>query len=161
MIKFYSIHGTYAGFSNFSHHPITLKNKIWKTSEHYFQAQKFAGTFLESAVRRCKGASDAARMGRDRNNPLRRDWENVKDNVMRKIVLAKFSQHEDLKKLLLSTGNEQLVEHTEKDKYWADGGNGSGKNMLGIILMEVRRALNSPAEMQKYIDKFNLESELY
>ena len=156
MIKFYSIHGEYAPFSNFSHHSLKLKNKVWKTSEHYFQAQKFAGTNLESQVRNCKGASDAARMGRDKNNPLRSDWESVKDNIMREAVLAKFSQNQDLKKLLLSTGTEQLVEHTEKDKYWADGGNGQGKNMLGLILMEIRNALSSPEEMKKYISKFNL-----
>lgn len=156
MIKFYSIHGAYAEFSNFSHHSITLKNKIWKTSEHYFQAQKFAGTYLESKVRNCKGASDAARMGRDKNNPLRSDWESVKDNIMREAVLAKFSQNKNLEKLLLSTGDEQLIEHTEKDNYWADGGNGKGKNMLGIILMEVRQALQSPKETEKYVSKFKL-----
>ena len=77
-------------------------------------------------------------MGRDRKNPIRKDWESVKDNIMREAVYAKFTQHDDLKKILLSTGDEVLIEHTENDNYWADGGDGSGKNMLGIILMEVR-----------------------
>ncbi|USN89295.1 NADAR family protein [Serratia fonticola] len=40
--------------------------------------------------------------------------------------------------MLLSTGNSQLIEHTKNDNYWADGGDGTGRNMLGIILMETR-----------------------
>ena len=37
----------------------------------------------------------------------------------------------------------QIVEHTKNDAYWGDGGDGSGRNMLGRILMEVRRRLGS------------------
>lgn len=63
-----------------------MNGKVWKTSEHYFQAQKFAGTALESKVREASNSGEAARMGRDRKNPLRKDWESVKDNVMREAV---------------------------------------------------------------------------
>jgi len=56
-------------------------------------------------------------------------------------VRARFSQHEDLKRLLLDTGDAKLVEHTTNDDYWGDGGDGSGKNMLGRLLMEVREEL--------------------
>lgn len=161
MIYFYSTHGKYGGFSNFSNHQIILNGIIWKTSEHYFQAQKFAGTSLESKVRKCKSPSDAAAMGRNRKNPLRIDWEKVKDNIMRKVVLAKFTQHNDLKNLLLSTNKETIIEHTVNDKYWADGGNGSGKNMLGIILMEIRQALTSTEEIKKYMYEFKLDSKYY
>jgi len=35
----------------------------------------------------------------------------------------------------------KLMEHTSRDTYWADGGDGSGENMLGIILMRVRTRL--------------------
>ena len=57
---------------------------------------------------------------------------------MKKGLLLKFTQNPHLKEILLSTGNRSLVEHTEKDKYWGDGGDGSGKNRMGILLMEVR-----------------------
>ena len=83
----------------------------------------------------------AAEIGRQRSRPLRPDWEDVKDDVMRVAVRAKFTQHEELRELLLSTGDEELVEHTTNDAYWADGGDGTGKNMLGKILMEVRAEL--------------------
>jgi ribA/ribD-fused uncharacterized protein len=142
-INFYSTRDEYGGFSNFAPYPITLKGKVWPTSEHYFQAQKFAGTEHEEAIRREKSPMIAARMGRDRKKPLRADWEAVKDDIMRKAVRAKFRQHAELRELLLATGDAEIVEHTENDLYWGDGGDGSGKNMLGRILMEVRRELRT------------------
>jgi ribA/ribD-fused uncharacterized protein len=60
---------------------------------------------------------------------------------MRKAVRAKFTQHPDLRAILLGTGDARLVEHTENDSYWGDGGDGSGKNWLGKILMEIREEL--------------------
>ena len=143
VINFYSVSDEFGGFSNFSPHAVTLKGKRWPTSEHYFQAQKFAGTPHEEAVRRCKKPRQAADMGRDRKLPLRRDWESVKDNIMREAVRAKFSQHADLRDELLGTGDRPIVEHTENDAYWGDGGDGSGRNMLGIILMQIRNELRA------------------
>ena len=84
----------------------------------------------------------AAQLGRSRKVKMRRDWESVKEGIMRVAVLAKFTQHEELRTLLLSTGDAKLVEHTENDAYWGDGGDGSGKNWLGRILMEVRETLH-------------------
>lgn len=124
-----------------------MKKKRWPTTEHYFQAQKFAGTEHEEAVRTCKTPSLAANMGRSRKLPLRRDWESVKDQIMMEALRAKFTQHEDLKTTLLGTGDAKLVEHTENDSYWGDGGDGSGKNRLGQLLMKLREELR--AESQK------------
>ncbi len=140
-INFYHLGKPYGEFSNFAPYPIKLDGKTWPTSEHYFQAQKFLEDAIQKKVRQAKSPSVAARMGRDRSNPLRRDWEKAKDDVMRTAVRAKFTQHEELKKLLLDTGDAILVEHTENDSYWGDGGDGSGKNMLGRILMQVRGEL--------------------
>lgn len=146
-IYFYSTSGPYGCFSNFSRHTVRLKGKVWPTSEHYFQAQKFAGTEHEGAVLRAGSPTIAARIGRDRKRPLRRDWESVKDDVMYEVVKAKFSQHPELRQILLATGDAMLVEHTERDSYWGDAGDGSGKNKLGQILMRVREELRaeSPA----------------
>jgi ribA/ribD-fused uncharacterized protein len=141
VIHFYSTTGEYGCFSNFSKHPVFLKGKRWPTSEHYFQAQKFAGTEHEKAVRHCKTAREAANLGRSRKLPLRRDWESVKDQIMLDALRAKFTQHEELKEILLGTGDARLVEHTPNDSYWADGGDGSGKNRLGQLLMQVREEL--------------------
>jgi N-glycosidase YbiA len=152
VINFYLKDGEHGYFSNFASYPIEVRGKIWPTSEHYFQAQKFAGSEQEEAIRLVKSPMIAARMGRDRQKPLRSDWEAVKDDVMREAVRAKFQQHVTLREQLLATGNAILVEHTENDSYWGDGGDGSGKNMLGRILMEVRdefRALKDSAEIER------------
>jgi N-glycosidase YbiA len=87
----------------------------------------------------------AARMGRSRKRPLRKDWAAVKDNIMHEAVLAKFTQHADLRGILLATGDSEIIEHTANDAYWGDGGDGSGKNMLGLILFRVREALRASA----------------
>jgi ribA/ribD-fused uncharacterized protein len=146
IINFYSVSGEYGCFSNFSPHPVTLKGKTWPTSEHYFQAQKFAGTPDEEEVQQAKSPMIAARMGRSRKRPLRTDWESVKDSIMHEAVLAKFTQHADLRDILLGTGGAPIVEHTKNDAYWGDGGDGRGKNRLGQILMRVREELRAEAK---------------
>ena len=146
VINFYRVSDEYGCFSNFAPYPIQLDGKEWPTSEHYFQAQKFEDAAHQEAIRRTKSPMIAARKGRDRKKPLRHDWESVKVAVMRKAVRAKFTQHDDLRRILLSTGDAEIAEHTEKDSYCGDGGDGSGKNMLGRILMELRNQLRQETE---------------
>ncbi len=145
-IKFYKINEPYGCLSNFAKYPISIDDKIWPTIEHYFQAQKFIGTEYEEEIRNAESAMAAAQMGRNRNRPLRKDWEQVKDEIMVKAVNAKIDQYLEVKEILLSTGNCFLIEHTTNDSYWADGGDGSGKNMLGVILMELRNSLEGYSE---------------
>ena len=140
-IYFYKTNEKYGCFSNFAHYGFELDEKWWMTSEHYFQALKFYGTVYVEIIRLLDNPMKAAKMGRNRNLPLREDWEEVKDDVMRKAVYAKFSQNIELKNILLDTDSEYIVENTSNDYYWGCGTNGSGKNMLGIILMEIRDKL--------------------
>ncbi len=140
-IKFYQQNRAYGFFSNFAAYPIYLKDKLWPTSEHYFQAQKFAGTPYEDEIRQAKTPKLAAQMGRDRSKPLRSDWEVMKEAVMKEALYAKFTQHPDLTTQLLATGQAPLVEHTQNDRYWGDGGDGTGKNRLGQLLVELREQL--------------------
>ena len=142
LVRFYRTSDDYGCFSNFAAYPIRLDGKRWPTTEHYFQAQKFLESEHREAIRQANSPMIAARMGRDRKKKLRRDWESVKVEVMRKAIRAKFTQHADLRATLLATGDAKIVEHTERDSYWGDGGDGSGKNMLGRILMEVRSELS-------------------
>lgn len=141
VIRFYRTGDAFGEFSNFAPFPVCLKGVEWPTAEHYFQAQKFAGTPDEEAIRRADSPMGAAKMGRERSRPLRPDWESVKDEIMREAVLAKFQQHPSLRGMLLSTGDAEIIEHTKNDAYWGDGGDGTGLNMLGRILMDVRREL--------------------
>ena len=140
-IKFYRTRDDFGEFSNFAAFPIMVAGKCWPTSEHYFQAQKFKDLAYQEKIRKTKSPLIAARLGRSRKKKLRRDWESVKVTVMREALEAKFTQHEFLKDLLLSTGNMEIIEHTDNDRYWGDGGDGSGRNMLGKLLMELRDGL--------------------
>lgn len=140
-IEFYSVSDEYGVFSNFAPYPIRIGSKTWPTSEHYFQAQKFAAKKDQEEIRETKSPMVAARMGRDRKRKLRKDWERVKVGIMREAVEAKFRQHAELAELLLGTGDATIVEHTDNDDFWGDGGDGSGRNELGRILMAVRAKL--------------------
>lgn len=143
VVTFYSVSDPYGEFSNFALYPIILDGERWPTSEHYFQAQKFEDTTYRQKIRKTNSPMQAARLGRDRKQKLRRDWESAKVGIMRIAVEAKFAQHDELRALLLSTGDAKLVEHTENDDYWGDGGDGSGQNMLGRILMQLRSEIRS------------------
>ncbi len=145
-IEFYSTRGEYGAFSNFSAHPFSLDGKRWATSEHYFQAQKFPGTRHEEEIRRAKSPSMAARMGRSRKRPLRRDWESIKEQIMAQALRAKFETHPELQTLLLSTGDEKIIEDAPRDRYWGCGADGKGRNRLGHLLMELRRQLREALE---------------
>ncbi len=131
----------YGCFSNFSKHGFTLGGKPWQTVEHYFQAQKFPGTPQEEAIRLAPDSMTAKNLGNSHDYPLRADWQAVKDDVMREAVRAKFSQHPDIRAVLLGTGQEVLVEAARNDSYWGYGPDGQGKNRLGKVLMEVREEL--------------------
>ena len=90
-------------------------------------------------------AADAKKLGR--KLPIRPDWEDVKFDIMREIVDSKFANNAYLKRKLLATGEEQLVERNWwHDNIWGDCAcdrckSKAGKNMLGIILMETRARL--------------------
>jgi ribA/ribD-fused uncharacterized protein len=143
VIKFYGTGGDYGCFSNFAHSPIRLNGCTWPTVEHYFQAQKFPDTDYEEAIRQARSPAKAKAMGRSRKYCLRRDWEAVKDGIMRQAVLGKFTQHPDLRAVLLATGDALLVEDSPTDAYWGIGSHGGGKNKLGRILMSVREELRA------------------
>lgn len=131
----------YGCFSNFSRHGVELDGAWWATTEHYFQAQKFMDASYAEKIRTAFTPKQAADLGRSRSVLLRADWEAVKDAVMLKAVQRKFELHPEIRAILLSTGEEELVENAPGDYYWGCGADGSGKNQLGITLMQVRSAL--------------------
>lgn len=140
-IRFYETDKAYGCFSNFSRHAVSIADVIWPTSEHYFQAQKFLTQSDIDAVREAPTPFIAAKIGRERNRSFRPDWDSVRDHVMLTVLHAKFTQHDDLREILLSTQGARLVEHTKNDCYWGDGGDGTGKNKLGQLLETVRTEL--------------------
>jgi ribA/ribD-fused uncharacterized protein len=146
IINFYLVGDEYGWMSNFAPYSISLDGKLWPTSEHYFQSRKFEDSAIQERIRKTNSPMQAARIGRDRKLKLRRDWDSIKVAAMRKALSAKFTQHAELREALLATGDAKIIEHTENDSYWADGGNGAGKNLLGILLMELRATLKGETD---------------
>lgn len=110
-IKFYSPRDPYGEFSNFSAHPVFVYGRLWKTSEHPFQAMKFYPDRpdLVDAVHQAVTPTEATLIGRNRSNPVRSDWEqtpiscsvpivfNYDDGVLRDIAPEPlFSRFKDL-----------------------------------------------------------------
>jgi ribA/ribD-fused uncharacterized protein len=143
VIQFYSVNNEYGEFSNFARYPVNIDGKLWPTSEHYFQAQKFEDIFYQKKILKTNSPMKAAELGRSRKVKIKKNWDKIKDSVMYKAVYEKFTQHRCLTELLLSTGDATIIEHTRNDYYWGDGGDGSGKNRLGKILMQVRESIKT------------------
>lgn len=139
-IKFFYDGSPYFEFSNFYEgSPIVINGQIFKTPEHYYQWQKFIDPVIKSRIISAKTASLAIDTA---SNNIKLVNPNFKKNeAMLNALRAKFTQHENLGQILLSTNDRQLIEHNMLDDYWSDGGDGSGKNKFGILLMQVRTEL--------------------
>lgn len=140
-IRFYRSTEPYYELTNHSAHPITLDGLVYPTVEHYYQAQKFAGTPYAEEIRTAPNPMLARRMGRSKSHPIRPDWDEVKEEVMFRATLAKFESHADARASLLGTGDEELIENSPHDAYWGSGPGGRGRNRYGQILMQVRAIL--------------------
>lgn len=129
-------------FSNFSPHPVVYEGKKYQTSEHAFQAAKMEKEEDRDAVAACGSAMDAAKLGRSRK--MRSDWEQVKISIMETIVENKFRQNPECSDALKKTGGAYIEERTKNDSTWGSGSDeegGTGKNMLGKVLMNVRQRM--------------------
>ena len=143
-IEFYSKIPAYREFSNFFPSAFDLDGKRWPTTEHYFQAQKFTATpEYQEEIRLAKTPEKAKSLGASREKPIRADWDQVREDVMKKALKAKFTQNADLKAMLLSTGNRPLVEANPTDSYWGYGRTKKGKNRMGILLQQLRDELRA------------------
>lgn len=136
----------YAFLSNFSNSPITDGNAVFPTVEHYFQAAKTINIDEYEQIVNASTPGQAKRIGK--TIALRKDWEEVKEQIMLEALRKKFAIPA-LGKMLLSTEDEELVEgNTWHDNTW---GNCTceqckdieGQNMLGKLLMQVREEIRS------------------
>lgn len=141
-----SFRGQYAFLSNFYEADVTYQGLTFHSNEAAFQAQKATNEVIRASF--CdKSASDAKRLGR--NIVLRRDWDDVKVSVMKDLVEAKFDQHPELAARLLATGDAYLEEgNTWGDRVWGTV-NGSGRNLLGQILMETREKIREKEDLEE------------
>ena len=170
-IRFYDPKAEYFEFSNFYKHkkPIVIDGEKYRTVEHYFQAQKYSkdvGLNLDfmDLIKKQNTAGQAKMLA----NPIKSarwawekklkelrqeyekdihfdasEWDSSRDDVMLKALVAKFTQDEHCKKILLSTGDAILSENTRRDHYWGNGADLNKVGRLGELLMKVRDMIRS------------------
>lgn len=148
-IYFYKQYGELGYLANYSDHGFELDGKYWPTVEHYYQAQKFFDEELKERIRKAETPKIASQIGRDRDNKLRDNWEDIKRDIMLVGVLAKFRAHSDILKKLIDTGDEEIVENTDIDYYWGCGEQKTGRNEFGKILVKAREILKKEMDERK------------
>lgn len=134
-----SFTGPYRFLSNFYSCTIVLDCVIYSSVENAYQAAKTLDEKARVPFMSCT-AAQAKKLGRGIR--LREDWEQVKVDIMRQLLLDKFRSDRCYSAMLLSTAPRELIE----GNYWGDHFwgvcNGRGENMLGKLLMEIRDGLN-------------------
>jgi len=137
--------GPYKVFSNMWPVDIAdVNGDLWPSSEHMYQASKCRRHIDMMEIRACDNAFQAKRRGR--GVTMRSDWADTKLDVMRRIQFRKYSQNQFVRDVLLGTGDAVLIEHAPWDNYWGDGGDGSGENWMGRILMDLRTELRKQVQ---------------
>jgi len=138
-IKFWIPSKPYGCFSNFSKHPITVDGKVYATTEHFYQASKMVSEADHESVR----LSDTPKSAKNLAYclPMKDNWEDIKYKVMVDALIYKATQHQDIKEILMNTGDEILEEASPKDAIWGTGKDGKGLNLLGKAWMETRSRL--------------------
>jgi NAD+ synthase len=138
MNKIDDFRGAYRFLSNFYDAPVTYLGVTYANNEAAFQAQKCTDNTVKAMFAKLN-PSEAKRLGR--NVQLRPDWETVKYDIMYEVCKAKFEQNDDLREMLLDTGDAYLEEgNTWNDRCWGTC-RGVGENHLGKILMKIRDEL--------------------
>lgn len=138
MDKINSFRGEYYFLSNFYPAPVCYAGIRYQNNEAAYQAQKVLD---EHERRQFTNLNPSQAKAKGLKVKLRPDWESVKEQAMRDIVLAKFTQNKNLRTKLITTGDVYLEEGNDwGDTTWGTV-NGEGENRLGKILMDVRRIL--------------------
>ena len=138
-IKFYRTKEPYGFMGNYFKARFFIYGRWWSFVEAPYQAAKTDVQSEKDEIWAAVKANDSRLLGQ--KVTMRPDWDQIKRSVMKECVLAKFLQHADLRKQLIETGDEILIEDSPIDAWWGCGKDGTGQNVLGQILMEVRGEL--------------------
>jgi hypothetical protein len=145
-IRFYRANEKpYGALSNLYRREVEFEGRVYPTSEHAYQAGKASKPAVRDWILSAPSPSLAAMAAHGLYTwDVVPNWSQIKFDRMRAVLRAKFNQHEDLRELLLSTGQARLVEagtvNNAVNRLWGEV-DGKGENMLGVMLMELRAEL--------------------
>jgi len=139
-------------FSNFHSVEFEYKDHIFQNTEQAFMWEKamyFNDMVMANKILNTPIPGKAKALGRKVKNFDDKKWTLISYQIMCNVNRAKYGQHSDLQKVLLSTGSKIIVEASPYDKIWGVGlhwsddkllneSNWDGLNLLGKCLMEVR-----------------------
>ena len=145
MEKIVSFREKYDFLSNIHPCEIEIDGLAYPSVEHAYQAAKCFRSDEAELIRNAKTARIAYSFGR--RVQLRSNWRAKRESVMYALLLAKFG-NAHLKELLLNTEESEIIaENLYHDRYWGVCQcvlcNGSGDNVLGELLMRVRREIKN------------------
>lgn len=143
--------------SNFSSFQVKIWGMDFATSEHAYHWAKFAQghpsglheTHLQATIRTARSAHEAFKLAQENKQFARRDWDEIKLAIMKKILLQKVDTHAYVYRKLLATGDRQLIENSWRDDVWGWGPNRDGQNMLGKLWMEIRAEIVAERERDR------------
>lgn len=150
-------------FSNLFRSKVEFEGRIFPTAEHAYQAGKASKEAVREWILSAPTPALAAMAAHGLYTwDIVPNWSKIKFDRMRQVLKAKFTQHEELKALLLSTGSKRLVEAGRVDnavnRLWGEV-NGRGQNMLGVLLMELRSELQAEVVKSKPAAKATKKSK--
>jgi ribA/ribD-fused uncharacterized protein len=143
IIKFYRARGPYGFLSNLYKKPIIFEDREFSSSEYAYQFGKIKDADVREWAMLCPKPHILAGLAHSLLSwDIVKNWSTIRFERMHKVLQAKFSDP-DLKEKLLNTGDSILIENSKTDGIWGIGKKGNGKNMLGKLLMQVRKELRN------------------
>ncbi len=142
-------------YSNFHKSKFIVDNIEFCCGEQWIMYQKailFNDTEIANEILKANNPGKIKSLGRKVSNFDEDIWNKHRETKTFIGLLEKFKQDERLKKLLIDTGNRELVEASPTDRIWGiglsendqriyDKSKWLGRNILGKILMKVRSHL--------------------
>lgn len=134
--------GEYRWLSNYHICPIFYEGIEYTSSEAAYQSAKTTDEYARSLFSKMT-PSQSRKFGQEIKP--RKDWDDIKIDVMYTVLKDKFTRNQDLKEKLLQTGNK-ILEETNwwNDTFWGVC-DGKGKSHLGNVIMKIRKEINDEA----------------
>ena len=129
--------------SAFYHHPLYWQNKTYISAEQAFQHAKFKHHKLSKIAHeellRCRNSHDVKRTSNKWLPVCNSSWNTIRFEIMEEICTAKLHQCKSFANALRQSHSKMLIHNTETDDIWGCGVDFRGENMMGRILMVIRR----------------------
>lgn len=152
VVAFYEVHDPQYGLlSPLSPTPLVVRHVQYPSLHHYFLCERFKDTPAEQWVTEATTVWSLDRLVKtaEAEGYQRSNWNKVKVDVMLLGTYLKFKQNEAARTVLLNTQSSMLLYHTATDDFWGDGGEGKGRNVLGVVTMAARARLQADQERQQ------------